>query len=107
VAASPATCLEIANDQGVQGWFFAEPRSSDTIHLSLATRHREATVSGAHLYQRALLEYARQGYRVGTATFSVRHADVLNIYSRLGALFVEPVEIWLRVASSERNVSQT
>jgi hypothetical protein len=59
--------------------------------------HRAATVSGMYLYQRAIVEYARLGARVGYARFSVENTAVHNIYARLGAQFLGAVGVWFWV----------
>jgi hypothetical protein len=96
VASHPAWCLRIVYQGRVQGWYLSEPEG-ESVHLTLAMLHRDASVTGLHLYQRALIAYASRGARMGQAAFSVRNTDVHNIYSRLGALFTPPQGCWLHV----------
>jgi hypothetical protein len=92
----PATCLRFLQDGNVQGWFLSRPEAG-SINLTLAMLNATATASGFDLYARALAEYFRMGFRLGAASFSVRNSPVLNIYSSLGARFLEPRECWMWV----------
>jgi hypothetical protein len=94
IESHPSWCLRIVSDSRVQGWYLSEPEG-ESVHLALAMLHRDASVTGLHLYQRALIEYAKRGAHMGRAAFSVRNTDVLNIYSRLGALFTPPQGCWI------------
>jgi len=94
LAADPAHALEIRADGEVQGWFLGR-RGERGLELTLAMLHREARITGHHLYTRALLAYAERGARVGSAAFSVTNSAVLNIYAALGARFLEPEGCWL------------
>jgi hypothetical protein len=93
-AAQPSWCLELRHAGNTQGWFLAEPRGS-SLSLTLAMAHRDATVSGLLVYERAAREFARRGARVGHAGFSVKNTAVHNIYAKLGAVFVAPVHCWM------------
>jgi hypothetical protein len=92
----PTWCLRIVYESRVQGWYLSEPEG-ESVHLALAMLHKDASVTGLHLYQKALLAYASRGAAMGRAAFSVRNTDVHNIYSRLGALFTPPEGCWLHV----------
>jgi hypothetical protein len=92
--AAPEWCLQLRSEGVVQGWFLAHPADGG-LNLELAMLHRQASLSGMYLYQRALVEYAALGARVGQARFSIENTAVLNIYARLGAQFLPPVGIWL------------
>jgi hypothetical protein len=92
----PSWCLRIVYQSRVQGWYLSEPEG-ESVHLALAMLHRDASVTGLHLYQKALITYASRGAVMGRAAFSVRNTDVHNIYSRLGALFTPPDGRWLHV----------
>jgi hypothetical protein len=96
IANHPAWCLRIVYESRVQGWYLSEPEG-ESVHLALAMLHQDASVTGLHLYQKALLSYASRGAAMGRAAFSVRNTDVHNIYSRLGALFTPPEGCWLHV----------
>jgi hypothetical protein len=102
----PSTCLELRAKGRPQGWFLAEPKDGRVIALTLAMLHREARISGLLLYSLALDYYASQGFRVGTASFSVRNTEVHNLYARLGAHFLAPVGIWMR-AGKDRSASRS
>jgi hypothetical protein len=90
----PQWCVRIASGGKPQGWFLSQ-MTEEGLNLELAMLHRTATISGALLYQKALVEYARLGARVGYARFSVTNTAVLNIYAQLGARFLPPVGTWL------------
>jgi hypothetical protein len=94
IESNPAWCMRVVYESRVQGWYLSEPEG-ESVHLTLAMLHQDASVTGLHLYQRALLAYAGRGARMGRAAFSVRNTDVHNIYSRLGALFTPPQGCWL------------
>ena len=89
----PRWCLRLSHHGVTQGWFLSES-SGGSLGLTLAMLSTQATVSGQHLYQRALREYAKAGATIGHASFSVRNTAVLNIYSHLGAKFTPPTGIW-------------
>lgn len=96
IARHPEWSLRLTRRGRTQGWFLSEP-SSAGVHLVLAMLSAEATISGQHLYQRSLLEYARRGAHLGHAAFSADNTAVLNIYSQLGARFTAPTGCWLWV----------
>ena len=89
----PQWCLRLSHQGVTQGWFLSES-SGGNLGLTLAMLSAQATISGQHLYQRALHEYAKAGATIGHASFSVRNTAVLNIYSHLGAKFTPPTGIW-------------
>jgi hypothetical protein len=91
---NPATCLRFLQDSQVQGWFLSHAESG-SIDLTLAMLSATSAASGFDVYSRALAEYARMGFRLGSASFSVRNGPVLNIYAALGARFLEPRECWM------------
>ena len=91
---NPATCYRFLQDRKVQGWFLSHPEPP-AIGLTLAMLSQNAAISGFDLYSRALAEYAKQGFRLGMASFSVRNTPVHNIYANLGARFLEPREYWM------------
>ncbi len=91
---NPATCLRFMQDGKVQGWFLSHAESG-SIDLTLAMLSSTASASGFDVYSRAFAEYARMGFRLGSASFSVRNSPVHNIYSSLGARFLEPRECWM------------
>lgn len=93
-AEQPAWCLEVYSQGRPQGWFLSR-QAERGLDLTLAMLRRDATITGVHLYQKALLAYAGRGARVGSASFSVANVAVHNIYARLGAHFTPPVGCWL------------
>jgi hypothetical protein len=97
IAKHPRSCLRLTHQGKTEGWFLSEV-SGSTVHLVLAMLSAHATISGQHLYHRALREYAQQGATVGHAAFSVRNTAVLNIYSHLGAKFTRPTGCWLWIS---------
>lgn len=94
IASDPATSFRFLLNGHTQGWFLAQPEKNG-LQLTLAMLSSRASVSGHDLYARALVRFAQQGYRLGFASFSVRNSSVLNIYSQLGARFLEPRECWI------------
>jgi len=98
---SPGWCLRLSHGGVTQGWFLAEPAGSG-LFLALAMLAERATVSGQHLYQCAMNEFAQRGAGVGQASFSVRNTAVLNIYARLGARFTPAVGVWQRLRDDQR-----
>lgn len=94
IASDPSWCMQMCDGPAVQGWFLAQPAARG-LHLALAMLHRDAHVTGLHLYQRALAAYAQRGARIGWASFSAGNSEALNIYARLGAVFTAPLGCWL------------
>ncbi|HED66929.1 MAG TPA: hypothetical protein ENJ09_15405 [Planctomycetes bacterium] len=94
IAEHPETALAIRSERGVEGWFLSR-RDEGGLELTLAMLAADATISGHHLYHRALLHYRDLGARVGRASFSVANSAVHNIYASLGARFLEPQGCWL------------
>jgi voltage-gated potassium channel Kch len=91
---SPDTCLRATLDDGrTVGWFLAAPRGG-SLELTLAALHRDASVSGARLYEACLAAFAARGHRLGHASFSAENTSVHNVYASLGARFVAPEHIW-------------
>jgi len=101
IAADPATCLHVLLNDRTQGWFLAQSEN-DCLQLTLAMLSTRASVSGHDLYARAIAHFAEQGHRLGFASFSVRNSNVLNIYSQLGARFLEPRECWVWTQAKNR-----
>ena len=91
----PSWCLEVLDGDTVEGWFLACMDERNRFELTLAMLRSGAGISGLLLYQRAMVEYARRGVRVGSAKFSVTNTPVVNIYSSLGARFLAPLGCWL------------
>jgi hypothetical protein len=89
----PDWCLRLSHSGQTQGWFLSQLTGS-TVDLTLAMLAKGATVSGQHLYQCALSEYAHLGANIGHASFSIRNTPVLNIYARFGAKFTPPTGVW-------------
>ena len=95
----PEWCLRLVHDSKTQGWFLSHP-SDHGLALRLAMLHRDASVSGFHLYVNSLLAYGERGARIGHERFSVSNVSVFNIYAQLGARFSEPTGCWLWVRES-------
>jgi len=94
IADHPQWCLRISDGEEVQGWFLAQAAPDKPLHLSLAMLRSDAHISGHLLYQKAMLEFAARGARIGDAAFSVGNTAVMNIYSNLGARFLHPRNYW-------------
>ena len=96
ITSQPQWCLRIMHGFQVEGWFLSE-RDEGGFNLTLASLHRDASISGMLLYQKALSTYAQRGQYVGGARFSVTNSPVHNIYAGLGARFLAPSGCWLWV----------
>ncbi len=94
ISQHPATCLCLSLENEVQGWFLTQPEKAG-LQLTLAMLNVRAKISGLELYARSLAHLSEIGYSLGFASFSARNTNVLNIYSRLGARFLEPRECWM------------
>ena len=95
----PEWCLRLLYESKTQGWFLSHP-SDHGLALTLAMLHRDASVSGFHLYVKCMLAYAERGARIGHECFSVSNVPVFNIYAQWGARFGEPMGCWLWVRES-------
>lgn len=96
IAECPQRCLQVLLGGQVQGYFLAR-QGAMGLNLTLAVLNPAASVTGLHLYHKALLAYAGRGERVGHASFSVTNTAVLNIYTSLGARFLTPELFYLRL----------
>ncbi len=94
VAHHPRWCLQVFCQDRLQGWFLAQMHGA-RLNLTLAMLHREASISGMYLYQKAMTAYAQRGARLGYASFSVCNVAVHRLYAALGAVFVKPEGCWL------------
>ena len=95
IAGHPAWCLQVSDGPDVQGWFLAKADPGKSLNLTLAMLKSDAHISGHVLYQKAMLEFAARGARIGDAAFSVTNTAVMNIYASLGARFLPPRAHWL------------
>ena len=100
LAECPERCMRVLSDGEVQGYFLSR-QTREGLNLTLAMLRPSATVTGMHLFHKALLAYAGRGVRLGHASFSVANTPVMNIYSSLGARFMTPESFWFRIAASE------
>lgn len=96
IGGHPELCMEVREGGEVQGWFLSQATGKG-LNLTLAMLHRDARISGMHLYQRAMTAYAARGIRVGWASFSVTNIAVLNILSALGARFTGVEQFWFQL----------
>lgn len=94
LAQTPELCMQISKGGKTAGWFLSS-KSGSKVDLTLAMLHMDSEISGMLLYHKAVVEYARMGFRMGSASFSVTNTPVMNIYASLGARFFEPIGIWL------------
>lgn len=94
ISASPAHCIQLSNDEQVQGWFLSQQGDSGAINLALAMLSSDASISGLYVYRKALQAYAQRGHKLGWASFSASNTPVHNIYSSLGAHFTAPRGNW-------------
>ena len=90
----PEWSLEIQTDGVAQGWFISQ-MTGKTLNLTLAVLRKDATISGMHLYHKALVEYAKRGARIGEASYSATNSLVMGIYAKLGVRYLAPVGYWL------------
>jgi hypothetical protein len=94
VRVHPQWAIEVSYEGRVQGWFMAEPTERG-LYLALAMLSQGATISGAHLYRKALHYFGVHGCSIGYASFSASNTAVLNIYSQLGARFTGASGAWV------------
>jgi hypothetical protein len=92
----PQRCLRVLSNGQVQGYFLSR-QAEGGLNLTLAMLNPAATVTGMHLFHKALLAYAERGERIGHASFSVYNTPVMNIYANLGARFLSPEMFWFRL----------
>ena len=92
----PERCVRVFSDSMLQGWFLSQS-TSEGLNLTLAMLHKDATISGTLLYTKALLAYRERGEHAGGSSFSVTNPAVLNIFSSLGARFIQPELFWIRI----------
>ena len=90
----PDICLQISKDGKTGGWFLSS-RSDSEIDFTLAMLHKNSEIPGKLLYSRALVEYSKKGFEVGTSAFSANNAAVMKIFLSLGARLLEPEACWL------------
>ena len=94
IAAHPDCCFEAFDGTRSIGWFLGRALNPSSIELTLAMSRPETTATGGQLYEAAQYAYARLGFRLGQAAFSIHNTDVLNLYSHLGARFQAPTHFW-------------
>lgn len=95
IASDPEMCFQARSAGRVTGWFLGRRIDRSKVELTLAMARSDAGPAGGFIYEAAMYAYAAAGLRLGQAAFSVRNGAVLNIYSRLGARFEAPRDIWL------------
>lgn len=91
----PALCLTVLQADRPQGYFLSR-RAGGGLNLTLAMLRPDTTLTGMHLFHKALIAYAARGARVGHASFSATNTPVLNMYAHLGARFLGPERFFLR-----------
>ena len=94
IAEQPQWCMEVRLDGVAQGWFVSQ-MNGKSLNLTLAMLHKDATISGMHLYHKAMVEYAKRGARIGSASYSSTNTMVMGIYARLGVRYLVPEGFWL------------
>lgn len=94
LAANPTTCLRVVYKGTTQGWFLSRDLGGK-LNLTLAMLSRQASIPGATLYRAACHAFGQRGYRIGYASFSASNTPVHNIYSQMGARFLDPRHHWL------------
>jgi hypothetical protein len=90
----PEWCMEIRIEGVPQGWFISQ-MDGKSLNLTLAGLKKNASISGMHLYQKAMVEYAQRGARIGFASYSVTNTQVMAIYAKLGVRYLVPEGFWL------------
>lgn len=98
ISQNPAWCLQISDRTEIQGWFLARAEQGKPLNLTLAMLKPGAQMSGHLLFQKAMVEFARRGARIGAASFSVSNTPVMNIYAALGARFLSVRGYWHRLS---------
>ena len=97
ISEQPEWCLEVRMDGRPQGWFVSR-MDGRSLNLTLAMLRKDATISGMHLYHKAMVEYAKRGARIGHASYSATNTMVMGIYARLGVRYLVPEGFWLWIA---------
>jgi hypothetical protein len=90
----PQWCMEIRAQGIPQGWFISKMEGK-SLNLTLAGLKKDASISGMHLYHKAMVEYAKRGARIGFASYSATNAQVMAIYAKLGVRYLVPEGFWL------------
>ena len=90
----PEWCIEIRTEGVPQGWFISQ-MDGELLNLTLAGLRRDASISGMHLYHKAMVEYAKRGARIGFASYSATNTQVMAIYAKLGVRYLVPEGFWL------------
>ena len=94
ISECPERCVQVFSDSRLQGWFLSQS-TSERLNLTLAMLHKDASIPGSLLYQKALLAYRERGEHAGGSSFSATNPAVLNIFSSLGARFIKPELFWI------------
>ncbi|MFT5497125.1 MAG: hypothetical protein ACI9TH_002531 [Kiritimatiellia bacterium] len=94
IAEQPEWSIEVRMDGKVQGWFVSR-MDGKSLNLTLAMLHKDATISGMHLYHKAMVAYAQRGARIGYASYSATNTLVMGIYAKLGVRYLVPEGFWL------------
>jgi hypothetical protein len=90
---NPQWCMEIRVRGVPQGWFISQMEGS-SLNLTLAALRKDASISGMHLYNMAMVEYAKRGARIGFASYSATNTQVMAIYAKLGVRYLVPEGFW-------------
>lgn len=90
----PEWCMEIRTEGVPQGWFISQMEGK-SLNLTLAGLRKDASISGMHLYHKAMVEYAKRGARIGFASYSATNTQVMAIYAKLGVRYLVPEGFWL------------
>ena len=91
----PSTCLRVLYKGSVAGWYLGDDIENKGLHLALGMLHKDSEISGLLFFLKAYHAFASRGHRLGWASFSVHNTPVHNIYSGIGARFLDSVGYWM------------
>ena len=101
---SPSTCLQIRENNDVQGWVFAQPlEHSQGVNFCIAMLKRNSALRGIDFYRYFMHAFSERGFSFGKASFSVNNTAVHNIHSLLGVRFLTPTSCWFWINPKLQN----
>ena len=99
IAEHPAHCIQVLYGTAVQGWMLGQ-KDEHGFDMTLGMRHRDASISGLLLYQKAAAAYAQRGERLAVSSFSPKNISSHNVHAQLGARFTWLESFWLWVGDA-------
>jgi hypothetical protein len=96
IAKNPEWCMEIKKNGIVQGWLLSS-KTDKGLNLTLGMRSLSGDTTWYYIFQKALMEYVKQGADIGWASYSVTNIPVMNVYSALSVRLTGCEHFWLWV----------